>query len=52
MTTESIFYIAVLVFALMIIGLFLMAREFLHISEDPSAKKDAESMDKASAGQH
>ena len=36
MTTMTIAYIAISVFVLMVIGLFLSAREFLRISDDPS----------------
>ena len=36
MTTMTIAYIAISVFVLMVIGLFLSAQEFLRISDDPS----------------
>ncbi len=36
MSTMTIAYIAIAVFVLMVIGLFLSAREFLRISDDPS----------------
>ena len=36
MTTMTIAYIAISVFVLMVIGLFLSAHEFLRISDDPS----------------
>ena len=36
MTTMTIAYIAIAVFVLMVIGLFLTAYEFLRISDDPS----------------
>ena len=36
MTTMTIAYIAIAVFVLMVIGLFLSAHEFLRISDDPS----------------
>ena len=36
MTTMTIAYIAISVFVLMAIGLFLSAHEFLRISDDPS----------------
>jgi hypothetical protein len=39
MNTELLFYTSILVFALMITGLFLTIREFLEVSEDPSQKK-------------
>jgi hypothetical protein len=36
MSTMTLAYIAIAVFCLMAIGLFLSAREFLRISDDPS----------------
>jgi|TARA_B100001013_G_scaffold329741_1_gene244243 hypothetical protein len=36
MSTMAIAYIAITVFVLMVIGLFLSAHEFLRISDDPS----------------
>ena len=36
MSTMTIAYIAIAVFVLMVIGLFLSAREFLRIRDDPS----------------
>ena len=36
MSTMTLAYIAILVFVLMLIGLFLSAREFLKVSNDPS----------------
>jgi len=39
MIVELLPYIAMLVFVLMITGLFLTIREFLEISEDPSQRK-------------
>ena len=36
MSTMTLAYIAILVFVLMLIGLFLSAREFLKVSDDPS----------------
>ena len=36
MNTMTLAYIAIAVFMLMLIGLFLSAREFLRISDDPS----------------
>jgi len=36
MSTMTLAYISIAVFILMLIGLFLSAREFLRISEDPS----------------
>ena len=36
MTTMTIAYIAISVFVVMVIGLFLSAHEFLRISDDPS----------------
>jgi hypothetical protein len=36
MSTMTLAYIAIAVFVLMVIGLFLSAREFLRISDDPS----------------
>ena len=36
MSTMAIAYIAITVFVLMVIGLFLSAQEFLRISDDPS----------------
>ena len=35
MSTMAIAYIAITVFVLMVIGLFLSAHEFLRISDDP-----------------
>ncbi len=39
MSTSAILGFAIVVFFLMLTGLVLTAREFLKISEDPSAKK-------------
>ncbi len=36
MSTMTLAYIAIFVFILMLIGLFLSAREFLKVSDDPS----------------
>jgi hypothetical protein len=36
MSPMTLAYIAMLVFFLMLIGLFLSAREFLRVSDDPS----------------
>jgi hypothetical protein len=36
MNTMTLAYIAIAVFMLMLIGLFLSVREFLRISDDPS----------------
>ena len=36
MSTMTLAYIAIAVFVLMVVGLFLSAREFLRISDDPS----------------
>lgn len=36
MSTITLAYIAIIVFVLMVIGLFLSAREFLKMSDDPS----------------
>ena len=36
MSTMNLAYIAIGVFVLMVVGLFLSAREFLRISDDPS----------------
>jgi len=36
MSTVMIAYVAIFVFTLMLIGLFLSAREFLKVSNDPS----------------
>jgi len=43
MTAITLFYIAIAVFSLMIIGLFLSVREFLQVSEEPSKVKGADS---------
>ena len=40
MDPQEIFWIAILVFILMVTGLFLTLYEFLKISEDPSIKKN------------
>lgn len=42
MNTELLFYTSILVFALMITGLFLTIKEFIEVSEDPSQKKGAD----------
>lgn len=39
MTSMTLFYIAIVVFVLMITGLYLSVREFLHASKDPSRIK-------------
>jgi len=39
MNAEILPYVAMLVFVLMITGLFLTVREFLEISEEPSQRK-------------
>ncbi|MDG2108114.1 MAG: hypothetical protein P8J74_05690 [Woeseiaceae bacterium] len=41
MSTSTILIFAFIVFALMLTGLALSAREFLKVSEDPSIKKGA-----------
>lgn len=40
MTTSAIFYIAIAVFGLLVTGLYLTAREFYRITEEPSVRKD------------
>ncbi len=40
MSTQTIAYFAIGVFVLMLIGLFLTAREFHRLTEDPSVRKD------------
>jgi hypothetical protein len=42
MSTQTIFFFAMGVFALMLIGIMLTAREFRRLTEDPSLKKDRE----------
>jgi hypothetical protein len=42
MTSTTILYIALLVFGLMIVGLYLSAKEFLKASTDPSEVKGAD----------
>lgn len=39
MSSMTLFYIAMLVFSLMIVGLYLSAREFLFVSKEPSQTK-------------
>lgn len=40
MSTQYIFYSAIAVFTLMMIGLFLTAREFKEMTKNSSAEKD------------
>jgi len=40
MSTGTIFFFAIGVFALMVIGILLTAREFNRLTEDPSLRKD------------
>jgi len=42
MTSTTILYIALLVFGLMLTGLYLSVREFLKVSTDPSKVKGAD----------
>lgn len=39
MSSMTLFYIAMVVFSLMITGLFLSVREFVHASREPSKVK-------------
>jgi hypothetical protein len=39
MSSMTLFYIALLVFSLMIVGLYLSVREFLSVSKEPSQTK-------------
>jgi hypothetical protein len=39
MSSMTLFYIALLVFSLMIVGLYLSVREFLFVSKEPSQTK-------------
>ncbi|MFT7471378.1 MAG: hypothetical protein ACI8XU_001274 [Kiritimatiellia bacterium] len=39
MSPMTLFYIAMLVFSLMIVGLYLSVREFLFVSKEPSQTK-------------
>jgi len=48
MSTMTLAYIAILVFFLMLVGLFLSAREFLRVSDDPSKLEGTKSKDKGS----
>jgi hypothetical protein len=43
MTATTIAYISIVVFGLMIIGLYLTAREFLRVSDDPSSVEGVDS---------
>ena len=43
MSSMTLFYIAIAVFALMITGLYLSAREFLFASKEPSQSKGSSS---------
>lgn len=40
MNAITLFYIAIVVFSLMVTGLYLTVREFLRVSVDPSKAKD------------
>ena len=40
MTTSTLFYVAMVVFGLLVTGLFLTAREFYRSTEEPSVRKD------------
>ena len=40
MSTSSLFAVAVVVFVLMVTGLFFTMNEFLELSDDPSQAKD------------
>jgi len=42
MTSMGLFYIAMIVFVLMITGLYLSVREFLQLSAEPSAVKGSD----------
>ena len=42
MTSMTLFYIAMVVFALMITGLYLSAREFIHASDEQSEVKGSD----------
>jgi hypothetical protein len=42
MTSMTLFYIAMVVFALMITGLYLSVREFLQVSAEPSEVKGSD----------
>jgi hypothetical protein len=42
MTSTTILYFALLVFGLMLVGLYLTAKEFLRVSSDPSKAKGAD----------
>lgn len=46
MNAMTLFYIAIVVFCLMVIGLYLTAREFLRVSVDPSKHKGDNPADK------
>jgi hypothetical protein len=39
MSSMTLFYVALLVFSLMIVGLYLSVREFLSVSKEPSQTK-------------
>jgi hypothetical protein len=40
MSTQTLLYVAILVFCLLIVGLYTSVREFLEVSDDPSQLKD------------
>lgn len=42
MSTQTILYVAILVFVLMVVGLFLTMREFTRVTDDPSKTKGAD----------
>jgi hypothetical protein len=50
MSTSTLLIIAILVFSLMLTGLFLTAREFLKVSYEPSQVKNTATTESASRG--